>query len=60
MNLPRGSCELTSYLIEYDHSVVCFGYSRAFRYSRSKSGSPEPAAEFEAGQRGAVSLPKTR
>lgn len=59
MKLLSGSCELTSYLIEYDHSVICFGYSQGFGYSRSKLGSPEPTAEFEGGQNDIVSLPKT-
>lgn len=59
MKLPSDSCELTSYLIEYDHSVICFGYSKAFRYSRNKLGSPEPTVEFEGGQKDIVSLPKT-
>jgi len=58
MKLPSGSCELTSYLIEYDHSVICFGYSKAF--SRNKLGSPEPTVELEGGQKDIVSLPKTR
>lgn len=60
MKLPSGSCELTSYLIEYDHSVICFGYGQGFRYSRSTPGSPEPTAEFGGGQNHIVSLPKTR
>lgn len=59
MKLPSGSCELTSYLIEYDHSVICFGYSKAFRYRRTKLGSPEPTVELEGGQKDIVSLPKT-
>lgn len=49
MKLLSGTCELTSELIEYDHSVICFGYGKAVRYSRTKLGSPEPTIEFEVG-----------
>lgn len=49
MKLLSGACELTSELIEYDHSVIFFGYGKAVRYSRTKLGSPEPTIEFEVG-----------
>lgn len=59
MKLLSGSCELTSEVIEYDRSVICFGYGKAFRYSRTKLGSPEPTVESEVGQKDIVSLPET-